>query len=333
MNNDLNNMAGVKIAPPNENPINASTQQTAPVQQQVPSQVPLQQATIPAPQLTPQISNQNNNIQQNINTSNIQANQQNNTQPIINLPKEKKKKNTLIPILLLIILIISGYTVYASKNYQNTISIIKNKCSPVKEGKETKLDINSELVQELYKKVATNIREDIANPEFNNNMKIYLAYRQILERDKYDSNCNLFDINSMEPFTCEESSTFIPKAIKEKTIKSKLIELFGEENNIPLQNIQLGTSCIVGYQYIEKRGEFVEGYCSSQITNSFEVTKKIISATTTQTNIIIKEDVKYHEGEKLSLPKTLKSGIYTYVFQLDHNYHYILKEKTYKSKY
>ena len=96
MNNDLNNMAGVKIAPPNENPINASTQQTAPVQQQVPSQVPLQQATIPAPQLTPQIPNQNNNIQQNINTSNIQANQQNNTQPIINPPKEKKYPNTNI---------------------------------------------------------------------------------------------------------------------------------------------------------------------------------------------------------------------------------------------
>ena len=326
MNNDLNNMAGVKIAPPNENPINASAQQT-------PSPVQIQQKESIKSQVPPQIPNQNNNIQQNINTSNIQANQQNNTQPIINPPKEKKKKNTLIPILLLIILIISGYTVYTSKNYQNTISIIKNKCSPIKEGKETKLDINSELVQELYKKVSTNIREDIANPEFNDNMKIYLAYRQILERDKYDSNCNLFDINSMEPFTCEESSTFIPKAIKEETIKSKLIELFGEENNIPLQNIQLGTSCIGGYQYIEKRGEFVEGYCSSQITNSFEVTKKIISATTTQTNIIIKEDVKYHEGEKLSLPNTLKSGIYTYVFQLDHNYHYILKEKTYKSKY
>ena len=331
MNNDLNNMVGVKIAPPNENPINASTQQTPPIQQQTPP--PVQQTTSEGPPLPPQMPNQSNIIQQNVNTSNIQTNQQISTQPIINPPKEKKGKKNIVPILLVLLLILGGYTIYSSKNYQNKLNIIKDKCSPVKEGKETKLDINSELVQELYKKVSTNIREDIANPEFNNTMKIYLAYRQILERDKYDSNCNLFDINSMEPFTCEESSTFIPKAIKEETIKSKLIELFGEENNIPLQNIQLGTSCIGGYQYIEKRGEFVEGYCSSQIANSFEVTKKIISATTTQTNIIIKEDVKYHEGEKLSLPNTLKSGIYTYVFQLDHNYHYILKEKTYKSKY
>ena len=167
MNNDLNNMTGVKIAPPNENPIDAS-------KQQAPSPVQVQQTTS-GPQLPPQIPNQNNNIQQNMNTSNIQTNQQINTQPITNPPKEKKKKNILVPILLLLLLILGGYTVYSSKNYQNTISIIKNKCSPVKEGKETKLDINSELVQELYKKVSTNIREDIANSEFNDNMKIYLA--------------------------------------------------------------------------------------------------------------------------------------------------------------
>ena len=325
MNNDLNNMTGVKIAPPNENPIDASTQQA-------PSPVPVQQTTTSGPQLPPQIPNQNNNIQLNNNTPNIPTNQIN-TQPTPNQTQEKRKKRTLTPILLIIILLLGGYIVNQSNNYKNTINIIKDKCSPIKEGKETKLDINSELVQELYKKVSTNIREDIANPEFDNSMKIYLAYRQILERDKYDSNCNLFDINSMEPYTCVESSSFTPKAIKEETIKSKLIELFGEDNNITLQNIQLGTSCIGGYQYIEKRGEFVEGYCSNQIANSFEVTKKLISTTKKQTNIIIKEYVKYHEGYKLYLPETLKSGIYTYIFQLDYNYHYILKEKTYESKY
>ena len=313
MNNDLNNMTGVKISPPNENPVNASNtqHQTSPTPTQIPNQ-------------TQQTPMQINNMQQ------PQVNQQ----PIQEEQKPKKKKrNKLVPFLLLLLLIAGGYNVYSSKEYQKTINDIKDKCSPIKAGKETKLDINSEIVQELYKKVATNMREDLANPEFNNSMKLYLAYRQILERDKYESNCNLFDINSMEPFTCIESTTYTPKAIKEETIKSKLIELFGEDNNIPLQNIQLGNSCIGGYQYIEKRGEFVEGYCSSQITNSFEVTKKIISATTTQTNIIIKEDVKYHEGEKLYLPESLKSGIYTYVFQLDYNYHYILKEKTYESKY
>jgi len=313
MNNDLNNMTGVKISPPNENPVNASNtqHQTSTTPTQIPNQ-------------TQQTPTQINNMQQS------QVNQQ----PIQEEQKPKKKKrNKLVPFLLLLLLIAGGYNVYSSKEYQKTINDIKDKCSPIKAGKETKLDINSEIVQELYKKVATNMREDLANPEFNNSMKLYLAYRQILERDKYESNCNLFDINSMEPFTCIESTTYTPKAIKEETIKSKLIELFGEDNNIPLQNIQLGNSCIGGYQYIEKRGEFVEGYCSSQITNSFEVTKKIISATTTQTNIIIKEDVKYHEGEKLYLPESLKSGIYTYVFQLDYNYHYILKEKTYESKY
>ena len=37
---------------------------------------------------------------------------------------------------------------------------------------------------EDIKKVATNIREDIAQPEFNDNMRLYLAYRQILETEK-----------------------------------------------------------------------------------------------------------------------------------------------------
>ena len=73
MNNDLNNMVGVKIAPPNENPINASTQQTPPIQQQTPPPVPVQQTTSGSPPLPPQVPNQSNIIQQNVNTSNIQT--------------------------------------------------------------------------------------------------------------------------------------------------------------------------------------------------------------------------------------------------------------------
>ena len=49
-------------------------------------------------------------------------------------------------------------------------------------------------------------------------MKLYLAYRQILETEKYDSNCNLFSQTSMEPYTCEVSTLFVPKAFKEETL-------------------------------------------------------------------------------------------------------------------
>ena len=43
-----------------------------------------------------------------------------------------------------------------------------------------------------------------------------------------------------------------------KTIK----KLYGENTSIPFTNIQLGNTCIGGYQYIPSRGEFVQGLCN-----------------------------------------------------------------------
>ena len=137
----------------------------------------------------------------------------------------------------------------------------------------------------------------------------------------------------MEPYTCEVSTKFVPKAFKEETLIHEIKKLYGEETNIPLKNIQLGKSCIVGYQYIEDRGEFVEGYCKQSVATSYKVTKVLKEATSTKNTIVLKEEVKYHENEKLNLPEYLKSGIYTYTFRLDMNYNYVLVSKTYEIKY
>ena len=210
---------------------------------------------------------------------------------------------------------------------------MKYNCTPITAKEETKLDLNSTIVTELYSKVQTTIREDIANPNFDDTMKLYLAYRQIKEKDKYDSNCNLFNNNLMEPYTCEVSTKFVPKAFKEETLKHEIKKMYGEETNIELKNIQLGKSCVVGYQYIKERGEFVEGYCNQKTATSFKVTKKLLEATSTKNTIILKEDVKYHENEKMNLPEYLKSGTYIYTFRLDMNYNYVLVSKTYENKY
>jgi len=324
MNNGVNNtnttqtnseptltpMAGVTVAPAVEQPVNASNSaNNTSVVNAAPTTVINRQQPVIQPQVQPQIAS------------------------IPEPPKVVKVKSKFAPILIILVLGLLGYTFYSTNQYKQQISNLKYNCTPITASNETKLDINSTLVQDLYSKVKTNIREDIANPNFDDSMKLYLAYRQIKDYDKYDSNCNLFSSTAMEPYTCEVSTQFVPKAFKEEILTREIKKLYGEETNIPLKNIQLSNSCIVGYQYIQSRGEYVEGYCKQSNATSFKVTKTLKEAKSTRNTIILKEEVKYHENEKLSLPDTLKSGIYYYTFRLDMNYNYVLVSKTYENKY
>ena len=329
MNNGVNNnenlnglapMAGVKISPVNEGPVNASVQQAQPAPQIVQSVPVITQSTpTTQPVVTP--------TKVTISTTPPQV-----TTPEVQ--KKPKRKINLLPILLLIIVFLIIYIIYLSNNYNGVINNLKYNCTPITSSKEDiELDLNSTLVKDLYSKVVTNIREDIVNHEFNNSMKLYLAYRQIPEKDKYDSNCNLFDINKMEPYTCDESRGFIPKAFKEEKLKIEYKKLFGENTEMPKENIQLNNSCIVGYQYIESRGEYVEGYCNKKSATSFKATKTLQKAVSNRNTIILYEDVKYHANEKQDLPSYLKSGTYKYIFRLDMNYNYVLISKTYIEKY
>lgn len=253
---------------------------------------------------------------------------------IIENKTKNKKKISLAPIFLLIIIGLAVYIFYSSNNYKNQIENLNYNCTPITASKEeVKLDLDSTIVKNLYSKVATTIREDLAQPEFNDNMRLYLAYRQILETEKYDSNCNLFDKLKMEPYTCEVTPNFRPKAFKEETLLQKIKEMYGENSRIELANIKLGTACIGGYQYIPERGEFVQGLCTQQTATSYKVTKTLKEATSTRTTIILTEEVKYRENEKMPLPEYLKSGLYYYTFRLDMNYNYVLVSKTYQSKY
>ncbi len=349
LENTLAPMAGVKIAPAESGPIDASSKEgaTQAVQKQSPT-VATPQPVVAPPIVTPQPSAPAPTPVVPETTVQVPAVTEPTPTPTVPTPPAPvatnapafsgpppKQKKSVSPVLLLIIIGLIGYIAYTTKTYNTRINTLTYECTPVTSSKEdTKLDLNSTLVQDLYSRVATNIREDLAQPEFNDNMRLYLAYRQIPEEYKYDSNCNLFSRTAMEPYTCEDSARFKPKAIKEETVALYLKKMYGEKTDIPFDNIRLGSnSCIGGYQYIAKRGEFVQGYCYTNIATSFKVTKTLKQATSNRNTIVLTEEVKYHEAEKQELPDTLKSGIYYYTFRLDMNYNYVLVDKEFQSKY
>lgn len=244
------------------------------------------------------------------------------------------RRSKLTPILLVLVLVLIGYIVYTTKTNQTQINDLIYKCSPINASKEAKeIDKNSPLVQRLYNIVETNIREDVAQTEFNDSYKAYLVLRQMGKSSFYDSNCNMFSDSAMEPYKCDGISNFYPKAFSEEDYLLKWKEIFGENTKPYLGSIKLKNECIGGYQYIEGRHEFVEGYCDKQSATTFKVEKSIKKVTSTRNTIIITEEVRYKENERMSLPDYLKNGYYIYTFRLDINYNYVLVSKEYQSKY
>ena len=247
--------------------------------------------------------------------------------------KKTKKKVSKLVIFLLVVILLMGlgifYLVYSNK--QNMIRM-QIACTPVSTTKDSKeLDLHSTIVVDLYSKVETNIREDLALSnltDLNDSYKRYLAFRQIPADKYYDSMCNMFNESGMEPFTCAKNQGFTPKAFKENVLQLELKKLFGETNNTPNGNIQLGTSCIGGYQYIASRGEYVQGVCKGINTTMFNARKELVSATSNKSTITLKEKVKYYGTEGMNVPEYLISGVYTYTFKLDTNYNYVLISKT-----
>lgn len=242
--------------------------------------------------------------------------------------KEKKPKNKLARFFFFIILLLIGAIGGLWYYHQQQIAIMNYKCTPVSTSGETKeLDLDSTIVKDLYGKVATTIREDLGSVELNDQLKLYLAYRQIATSDLYESNCNKFSATSMEPFKCEVTASFVPKAFKADVLQVELKKLFGEDTNISNQNVQLGNTCIGGFQYIPERNEYVQGQCGSTGATLYRVEKELIGATSTESTIVLTERVKYYGSDALDLPEKLVSGTYKYTFRLDMNYNYIYISK------
>ena len=239
------------------------------------------------------------------------------------IEKPKKKKNIIARLFFLVILGLIGYIVFQDKLYTEFRDRLTSRCTPVSTIKEEKeLDVNSTFVQGLYRKVKTSVVEDLVESELNLNMKLYLAYRQIPQASFFKSTCDGFDPAGMVPYTCDNNS-FEPYVFKKEDLKIQFERLFGEDEPFTYGNIQIGKGCIGGYEYVESRGEYVQGTCKESTTTTYKVKKDLTKAISKQSTIYLKEDVRYSASEVGTLPSHLRNGTYTYVFKLDKNYNYI----------
>ena len=237
----------------------------------------------------------------------------------------KKVNNNATGFLLLVILCLGGACYFFNKQKNDTISYYKNEYSPINAGEEIKLEVDSALVLNLYNKVSTTVLEDIANPEFDTTLKRYLSYRNLATNEIYSSNCNLFKTSGLKFYKCDDEE-IVPKAFKEESLILKYKELFGDEYVIDHASIQLGDTCLGGYEYIAERREYVQGKCTRRDKDLVKVEKELESATSTENIIKINEKVRYIKagGE---IPSYLKNGVYTYTFRLDKNFNYIFVSK------
>lgn len=243
--------------------------------------------------------------------------------------KVKKPANKLARFYFLVIILLGCACGYLWYYHQQQMILMDAKCTPVStSGEEKELELNSNIVKDLYARVSTTLREDLGGTELNDELKLYLAYRQIGTTNFYDSHCKSFINAGIEPFTCVESAEFTPKAFKAEILEVEYRKLFGYDVSVPHGNIQLGTTCVGGYEYIESRGEYVQGQCSSAGATLYRVDKELISAYSKEAIIVLRERVKYYGSEGLSLPGSLVSGTYEYTFKLDMNYNYVLVSKT-----
>ena len=334
MNNEVNNQVT------NNNQVQTNNQPVVNPQSVVNSQPAVSPQAVSNSK--PVVNNQNTNpVAHKAVSSSVINNISTNPQPVVNNTPtntvnsnneeveyeyvEQKKSHKGILFILLLLIIIGGMGYYIYTDYQKDL---KNKCSPLitENNKKNNLKLDSTIVQDLYQKVKTDIDEDIASTEFDDKMKLYLAYRQVPNYQKYESNCNLFNEGSMQFITCDSSSGYLPMAIKEEDLQREVKKLFGEDAVIENNNIQLGNSCLGGYQYIAERGEYVQGQCNNTTNSIYRVDKKLISAYAYNDTIVLKEKVRYFGEQNVDIDR-LKNGVYTYTFKLDNNYNYVLISK------
>lgn len=286
------------------------------------------------------MTNTNMSVQQKINQQSTLSQTQNNinTNQALNRNVQDvkiiKQKSKLTPILFILLLLLGAYTLYSNLDNKKIIENLTYNCTPISsKNEDSSLDINSTLVKDLYSKVYTTVREDVAQPEWNDTMRIYLAYRQITENKKYDSNCNLFNQNAMPSYSCEVTTDFVPKAFKQSDLEIEWKKLYGENTPLTFTNIKLDYDCIGGYQYIADRQEYVQGRCSANKASKVKATKKLESATSNGNTITLKESVTYEGTDSSEVADYLKSGYYYYNFRLDMNYNYVLVSRTYEPNY
>ena len=266
----------------------------------------------------------NNQIKKDI--AKVKFDDPNNNEPSI---VYQKVSNKATPLLLIVILLLGGACYYWYNTDITRKAYYEHHYSPINSGDTVELGLDSTLVIQLYNMAKTTATEDFGNPNFDNNLKRYLAYRNLSHNSFYESNCNLFD-NSMANFDCVEDDSFRPDAFKDTDLANMLNVMFGQNNGIDHQNITLGGTCLGGYEYIASRGEYVKGKCTRESLLTVSADKKLTKATSTGDKIYLTENVRYFTNNGQANPESLKDGDYVYTFRLDENFNYIYESREYK---
>ena len=92
----------------------------------------------------------------------------------VNLSTNKSKKSILAILLIFVIIGLSVYIYYTDTMYKNQINEIKYSCTPLASQSElTQLNIESDTVKKLYSIISTNIEEDLADNQLDEQMKFF----------------------------------------------------------------------------------------------------------------------------------------------------------------
>lgn len=246
------------------------------------------------------------------------------------MEKEKSSNKILIILLFILVLGLVGYITYDKVLKKNVDTPVEEK---KEEGQKTEENsvVDQELVQDLYSLVKTEIDEE-KDYVLNDQMKLYLAYRQIPISEVYNTHCSGFEASF--PFVCETTSSlasFQPRGFKSASLQKQLKKLFGKNTSIANQPIKgegaFGLSTY--YDYVAARDEYVQGENRGGGMDPTVVTKTLVNSYKKDQSIYLEETVKYttQDGSQVSDNYSKHDGTYQYQFNLEDG-HYIYVSKT-----
>lgn len=252
------------------------------------------------------------------------------------------KKNILIVVLIAVIAGLTFTVVYQNKGEKKK----EAKENTTVEKSEEKLDVNNQLVKNLYMLVEndnrcfnTYVKEeefDLTADEISYDTKFQMAVAIMLESDKSYLSCDKYEpkkyienaltnLSSLEGVSCQdnlynsatnkfESSNQMATyttLLKEDVIKSKMMQIFGKDYYQNKNGIDYGD---ILYSYIKEEQGYVimklprGGTCNKH-------TNKLLSASLKDDEIKLSEEKTFEDNAKY---------LYTYTFKTTNNHDYYL---------
>lgn len=249
----------------------------------------------------------------------------------------------LVVVMLLSVMAVAGNVLRNEKLIDNTKgnSSKTTATDAMKDSTIKELDINSNLVQQLYSIAYDNrygLKDSFIYPdmdkiiigemEFSNKMKLVLSN---LENNKYTSSyCNTNLGNTYKynnkTYTCKVSSK---GRIDAQTILDKYMELYGNTDNfdtsVPIvEDALLNNIYLYGIDKKTNQASYYLYQTKEEVVNQYNYTRKITSATSDKNKIVIVENIVTESNDGKSSEENIR---YTFNKNSDGTYTYYSREK------